>query len=209
MSGMDMSGMSMSSMNMSSMSNMTTNMSSALSSSSDMNGMSMMSDNMCMVMLNGFQFSLGHASNCIVFLFPFSQINTQAKYAGAVIGTFLICFAFELFRAGRERMIKQKAPFGFLQQQTELTMDMLKAGTYGVQVWIGYWIMLLVMTYEAFIFIAIVIGLSTGYFMVLRVNRVMDRQGSSDKLSTSNTVNGADSDEDAAYSPATPCCSKP
>lgn len=212
MSGMNMSSMNMSGMNMSTLSSSNTNMTTDMISNS-VNGMSM-SDNMCMVMLNGYQFSLGAADNCVLFLFPFSPVNTQVRYAAAVIGTFLLCIAFEFLRATRDRMIKKKAPFGFLKSQPELTMDMVSAVSYGLQVWIGYWIMLLVMLYEAFIFIAIVSGVATGYFLVLRVGRSLDRQyqvaqnNESDQL-----VHCSDQESEGDFAtksaPPTPCCAPP
>jgi hypothetical protein len=79
---------------------------------------------------------------------------------------------------------------------------------YIAQVWLGYWIMLLVMSYEALIFIAIVCGLSTGYFVVMRANRVLDRQeheqvrrgGGDNKLSSTRTSKGGDSNDAFAVS---------
>lgn len=232
MAGMDMSGMNMnmgsnsSSGNSSGNGNMTM-MTPSTSDSTSSNTMSMImssGDGMCMSMLNGYHFSVNDFGNsCVIYLFPFAPVNTHLKYAAAVIGTFLLCLSFEVLRAGRDRMVKQKTPFGFLQHQSELTMDALKAVSYGLQVWLGYWIMLLVMSYEALIFMAIVSGLSTGYFIVLRICRVLDRQAAAQQqqrdagndykndsamtASHNSTNNEVDSEEDSYH--ATPCCAHP
>jgi hypothetical protein len=94
--------------------------------------------------------------------------------------------------------------------------------SYIVQVTIAYWIMLLVMLYEAMIFIAIVLGLGTGYFAVLRVNRrnaskqeANHDQGSAQEsslvknetpLSTSESDQGSNIMLDATYTSISPCC---
>jgi uncharacterized protein HemX len=82
--------------------------------------------------------------------------------------------------------------------------------------------MLLVMLYEVMIFIAIVLGLGTGYFAVLRFNRrhaskqEADRDQESDQdstllkeespLSSGEFDKGSNTKLDATYTSVSPCC---
>ncbi len=112
-------------------------------------------------------------NNCILWLFKDANVDTAGKYAAAVIGTTLMAFCLEILRASRGRMVKGQPPFGFMAgpKASPLMIDVILAGSYIVQMTLAYWLMLLVMLYEAMIFIAIVVGLGAGYLTVLRANR--------------------------------------
>ena len=159
------------------------------------------------VMLPGFQFS--SQSFCVKYLFQDTVIDTSSKYAGAIVATFVMCVALEALRLGRARLIKAQAPFGFLQNQP-LLQDVFNMFTYMSQVMIAYWIMLLVMLYEAGIFIAIVTGLGVGYFITLRFERAV--QAKKAALEDENSKETGDEEEvshtknDPTLAAATPCC---
>jgi multisubunit Na+/H+ antiporter MnhC subunit len=122
-------------------------------------------------------------NNCILWLFQDANVNTAGKYAAAVIGTMLMAFCLEILRASRGRMAKGQPPFQFMAgpKTSPLMVDLILAGSYVVQMTLAYWLMLLVMLYEAMVFIAIVVGLGAGYFTVLRANRRLAEKKSADK----------------------------
>jgi solute carrier family 31 (copper transporter), member 1 len=177
------------------------------------------------VMMPGFQFSFDPASemtennSCILYLFPNALVNTAGKYAAAVIGTYLLALVFEFFRAGRAHFSKGEAPFQRFQEgkMSPLALDSINALAYIVQVTIAYWLMLLVMLYEAMIFIALVLGLGMGYFAILQLNRryASKKEGSHEESSVSSTYDTADSPNqgskenkklDTTYTSISPCC---
>lgn len=178
------------------------------------------------VMMPGFQFSFNPTAriennSCVLWLFAHALVDTSGKYAGAVFGTYVLSLVFELLRAGRARFATGQAPFErFKEGKTSpLTLDVINSVTYMFQVAIAYCIMLLVMLYEAMIFIAIVLGLGTGYFMVLRLNRRFKKHGGAanhDDESEGSTVvkkeASSDSDHnssealDATHKAISPCC---
>ena len=171
------------------------------------------------VMMPGFQFSFN--GSCVLWLFHNALVDTPGKYAAAVIGTFILSLFFEILRAGRARFAKGQVPFERFKKgsMSPLTLDVINSVTYVVQVTIAYCIMLLVMLYEAMIFIAIVLGLGTGYFVVLRLNRHLKLHGGnkkhdevSDESSLVKKEISSDSDQnssenlDATHKSLSPCC---
>lgn len=97
------------------------------------------------VMLPGFQFSFDPSdhpmvasSNCIIWLFPNAVLDTAGKYAGALIGTFFLCVALELFRMQRVHLMKQEGLFTFLGTKPVIVTDLLNAFSYIIQVAIAY-----------------------------------------------------------------------
>ncbi|CAF1525092.1 unnamed protein product [Adineta ricciae] len=114
---------------------------------------------MCMVMQNGFQFATGE-DRCIVFLFKGWNVDNHTKYAFMIIGTF--CMA--LLNGGlafiRHFLVNKSQT-----NSSPLTYQAYLALVYGVQIVLAYWMMLLVMTYETGVFLALVFGLTIGYFI--------------------------------------------
>ena len=106
------------------------------------------------VMLPGFQSSVN--GTCILFLFAGANINTQGKYAIAMIMTFVMAFSNEGFAFGRKRILTSHIK-STVKVATECFL-------YGTQMVVAYWLMLLVMTYEAGIFTMLILGLVSGHF---------------------------------------------
>jgi Ctr copper transporter family len=121
------------------------------------------------VMQNGFRSSFSNGS-CVLWLFEGAVLNTAGKYVAAIIGTFLLAFANEGIRYARARALQEKAPFKSLAATSPVAKDFLLALGYGLQMLVAYWIMLLVMLYEVPIFVAILVGLMTGYFTFNRID---------------------------------------
>lgn len=111
-------------------------------------------------MMNGFQASFD--SYCIVYLFEGVAVNTSLKYGFAVFGTFLLALVVELLGHLRKRL----ATSHFLHDRRVLRALIIPA-IYGVNMVGAYWLMLLVMTYEALIFTAIILGLVFGHILVV------------------------------------------
>ena len=114
------------------------------------------------VMMSGFQTSFEPDGYCILYLFQDANVNTAVKYAFAVIGTFLMAMCIELLAYLRKRLLILPS----LQEKRFLRALIISA-IYGINMVLAYWIMLLVMTYEAMIFTAIILGLVFGHFLVL------------------------------------------
>jgi uncharacterized protein YcnI len=113
------------------------------------------------VMMPGFQFS--PMSWCVLYLFQGAVVDTAGSYAGSIIGTFVLAVLVEVLRFGRSRFLLHD-----MKKEKPLQHDLINTTTYMIQVMLAYWIMLLVMTYEAGLFIAIVLGLGSGYFATLQ-----------------------------------------
>ncbi|CAF1344492.1 unnamed protein product [Adineta ricciae] len=97
---------------------------------------------------------------CIVFLFKGWNVDNHTKYAFMIIGTF--CMA--LLNGGlafiRHFLVNKSQT-----NSSPLTYQAYLALVYGVQIVLAYWMMLLVMTYETGVFLALVFGLTIGYFI--------------------------------------------
>ncbi|KAG5178417.1 hypothetical protein JKP88DRAFT_201660 [Tribonema minus] len=107
------------------------------------------------VMQNGFQTSFTNGS-CVIWLFPGAILDTEGKYAAAVIGTFLLAFGNEGLRWLRTRMAAEQAPPP-PRPPPSLALSV-------AQMVNAYWLMLLTMLYESVMFSMIVLGLMAGYF---------------------------------------------
>lgn len=119
------------------------------------------------VMMNGFQASKG--GYCILFLFKGGNVDTETKYAFALLGTMCLGIVTELFRSARA-LVAQRRIYGTANLST-LTLDLLQCFLFAVQMMVAYWLMLLVMLYEYVIFIFILLGLAIGHYLALRIHR--------------------------------------
>lgn len=144
------------------------------------------------VMLNGWQFA-GKASNaCVLWLFEGAGVTSEGKYAGAIIGTFVLAFANEMLRYNRDKLAKDG--FGFsrgLTQGSGMKKDLVLTFAFALQMFVAYSLMLLVMLYEYVFLIAILSGLATGHLVSL-------------KLAKSNGAQGKTLPTKTSY--GTPCC---
>jgi hypothetical protein len=114
------------------------------------------------VMMPGFTSSLW-SGGCVLFLFQGWALDTPAKYALGVIAAFLFGFSNELLLWTRRKSTLRLAG----------PARGLLAVLYGAHMVLAYWMMLLVMTYEAILFTAIILGLATGHllFSVILLDR--------------------------------------
>ncbi|KAG2431921.1 hypothetical protein HYH02_013140 [Chlamydomonas schloesseri] len=116
--------------------------------------------------MTGFQFSAGHESGpCVVFLFPEWVLDSKGKFAGACIGTFLMGVAVGALgwlRNGlRDAWVAQgRWDDGYPYWWRTWLGDAAIIAIIAVQVCLGYWLMLIGMTYQAELFLMVVLGLA-------------------------------------------------
>jgi hypothetical protein len=109
------------------------------------------------VMLPGFQVT-AYGGPCILFLFGGVNMNTPVLYFLGIFFSILMGVFNEALSFLRNRIsfwIKDKSDF------FKIIITIL----YGIQMINAYWMMLLVMTYELLIFIALIVGLMLGNFI--------------------------------------------
>ena len=102
--------------------------------------------------MDGFQWI---DTTCVIYLFPDWVLRTPAAIVGACIGTLAFGIALEGVIYGR-RTIVQGMPAGWKQIGVSTLL-------YGVQLTMGYMLMLVVMTYSGPLFLCVVVGLMMGH----------------------------------------------
>jgi len=106
--------------------------------------------------MEGFQWV--QSSTCVILLFPSWVLNTAWKYTIAVIGTFL-------FAIGLEKFIQQRRKVMVYMSESTKNRLLVSAAFYGVQISIGYLLMLIIMIYSGVLFLAVILGLVTGHIL--------------------------------------------
>ncbi|KXZ48011.1 hypothetical protein GPECTOR_31g375 [Gonium pectorale] len=121
--------------------------------------------------MSGFQFAKGHERGpCVVYLFPEWVLDSAGKFAGACIGTFLMGVLVGALGYTRGKLKDSWVAQGLWEQdyspqwRTWLA-DAAIVSIIAVQVCLGYWLMLVAMTYQAELFIMVVLGLACGHVM--------------------------------------------
>lgn len=94
---------------------------------------------------------------CVIYLFPNWVLSSAGLLTGASIGTFFFGIVLEAVIAKR-RSVVQSFPLGWKR----LTISTL---FYGLQLTLGYFIMLVVMTYSGPLFMSVIFGLMGGHAM--------------------------------------------
>uniref|UniRef100_A0A0G4HUE6 Copper transport protein n=1 Tax=Chromera velia CCMP2878 TaxID=1169474 RepID=A0A0G4HUE6_9ALVE len=142
-------------------------------------GMTTSEEAFCMgsgtVMLNGMQFSFSPAEDqaewsCVTYLFPSWVLDTEAKYAVACVGTFFLPYVVVLLQAVREMLLRsaeKKKTGNGKRSSPSVAVNMLVSLLYAAQMFFSYVCMLLVMLYEAIIFMCLLAGFGTSYFFFL------------------------------------------
>ncbi len=148
------------------------------------------------------QFSDSSTKACIVYLFPEWPLTTAVKFAFACIGTFLMGIVVVSLGTARKAvwLIHETKP-----NATPLTNAGLMAALvalYAVQLTLGYFIMLFVMTYQAELFIMSVMGLTTGHFVFDVYGRFYSKRSGADEVVTAIAGGAAD----ACTKNIDPCC---
>lgn len=131
------------------------------------------------VMFNGFQSTIN--GSCVKLLFQPWVLNSAVKYAFGFIGCFLVALFNEYLARARETvrqrllMARKQRPLDKLHR---MQCKALLAGLYMVQMAIAYFAMLVVMTYETGLFIALLLGFGAGFLLFKNFDRdVTDERG--------------------------------
>ncbi|CAI5702437.1 unnamed protein product [Peronospora effusa] len=141
------------------------------------------------VMFNGFQTSI-HGS-CVMLLFKPWVLNSGVKYAFGFIGCFLIALLNETLVKGRE-VVRQRLlaarklrPYDKVHKmQCKLTLAVL----YMIQMTIAYFAMLVVMTYETGLFLALIAGFGAGFLLFKNLDQDITEERGSWRFTDASTV---------------------
>jgi len=98
---------------------------------------------------------------CVVFLFKNWTLDSKAKFAGACIGTILAGIALEALIALRRRLRDKKKT----RPPSKAGLYISEGLFYGVQTTLGYFLMLIAMTFSSPLFACVVIGLLIGHLI--------------------------------------------
>lgn len=123
-----------------------------------------------------FQF---HFTDCEKILFDGWNTNALWKFIISCIGIFLIAFIYEGFKFGREqlqlRQLKREAgdcvpgcdpaPHKTFKEGALNTHHALQTFLYLIQMTVSYCLMLIVMTFNWWLFFAVIFGAMLGYFV--------------------------------------------
>jgi hypothetical protein len=174
--------------------------------------------------MHGFQWQ---GTTCVAYLFPSWVLNTPGKFAAAAVGTVFFGILLEAsiyLRRIVTSYISAKADpgEGRTAKAGNWKYILVSAGTYMVQLTLGYLIMLVVMTFSAPLFIAVIVGLGSGHilFSILRSRQEKKpcpcnsspKQGthSTPQASASSSIMGGNSLRQVGLLPlpegSTPCC---
>jgi len=105
--------------------------------------------------MEGFQWI--QSSTCVILLFPSWVLNSAGKYVAAVIGTILLAIGLEKFIQQRRKAM------ACMEDGTHRLVA--SAIFYGIQLSIGYILMLIIMVYSVVLFLAVILGLVIGHVL--------------------------------------------
>lgn len=108
---------------------------------------------------SGFQWS---SMTCVVFLFPAWVLSSQAKFVAACFGTVLLGLLVEFILFQRRKVMKKLSMSPSISRGTRLAVSAL---IYGLQLTVGYIVMLIVMIYSAPLFVSVIAGLVLGHVL--------------------------------------------
>uniref|UniRef100_A0AAV1UEF7 Copper transport protein n=1 Tax=Peronospora matthiolae TaxID=2874970 RepID=A0AAV1UEF7_9STRA len=141
------------------------------------------------VMFNGFQTSI-HGS-CVMLFFRPWVLNSGVKYAFGFVACFLIALLNETLVKGRE-MVRQRLlaarklrPSDKLQK---MQCKLILAVLYMTQMTIAYFAMLVVMTYETGLFLALIAGFGAGFLLLKNLDQDITQERGSWRYTDSSTV---------------------
>ncbi|CAE7656755.1 unnamed protein product [Symbiodinium sp. CCMP2456] len=120
------------------------------------------------VMMSGFQLGIGNTQPCVLFLFPGWVLDNEARYFAGCFGAFIIPVAIVVLQTARDLVVEKAAT---KEKGTGLLYDAFAAFLFGLQMCLAYFVMLLTMLYEAVLFLCIIAGFMTSFFILRRAKR--------------------------------------
>ena len=94
---------------------------------------------------------------CVIYLFPEWVLNTKVKFAAAAIGSLFVGAFLELVILRRRTILSSMGP-GYRRLAASAVF-------YGLQLTVGYFAMLVVMTYSGPLFMCIILGIVCGHVL--------------------------------------------
>lgn len=156
--------------------------------------------------MDGFQWI---DSTCVIYLFPTWVLRTPAAIVGACFATLIFGICLEGVIFARRRTVQNMEEAGWKLQVGVSTL------MYGIQLTMGYMLMLVVMTYSGPLFLCVVVGLMLGHLIfnskVFNNGRgkgvVEEKKDDTYVESATNSSSGGDccGQEGSMDSSATPC----
>jgi len=160
--------------------------------------------------MHGFEWQ---GTTCVAYLFQSWVLNTPVKFGVAAIGTVFFGVLLEGSIHLRRTLISSVAARAAATDSNDgggWQHTAVSAGTYMVQLTLGYLIMLVIMTYSAPLFIAVVVGLGSGHilFSMLRTRKEKSCQcAPTDEGNHGKSLSSVgNSVRYAMAEGATPCC---
>merc|ERR1711862_623876 len=153
--------------------------------------------------MDGFQW---RGVYCVIYQFPAWTLNARWKVFLACVGTILSGIFLEGIITARRQILLSKE-FRKKSRNMKLYISM---SIYGIQVTVGYLVMLIVMTYNIPLFICVILGLMIGHvlFQVIDIMKVSSKVLPKNKKLEAYSVNNSVSHKSSSIiiEGATPCC---
>jgi hypothetical protein len=112
--------------------------------------------------MDGFTFVSYGESNCVILLFGSWRVGTSAAFAAACLGVALLGLLTEALTSFRRSGVPRSEALRGRPRAKKVVMGLL----YSVQVCMGYLLMLVAMTYQVELFIAVIVGLGLGHTLL-------------------------------------------
>mmetsp|Transcript_23883 Transcript_23883/g.32833 ORF Transcript_23883/g.32833 Transcript_23883/m.32833 type:complete len:652 (+) Transcript_23883:108-2063(+) len=118
--------------------------------------------------MTGFQVLGDDGQPCVALLFEGWELDTTFKFTLGCVGTFFMGICVEGIVAGRRLLVKnkwnkKKFPKAISVDNSERLIQFLMLFIYAFQVMLGYFLMLIAMTYQVELFVLVVLGLTAGH----------------------------------------------
>jgi len=144
--------------------------------------------------------------DCVNYLFEPWTLDSKGAFAGAVVATFILAVGTEALTWFRREVMCKCTPLVHRPRTHRAAMGLL----FMTQVTLGYVLMLIAMTYQAELFIAVVVGLTLGHTALNVKAPVSERSG--DACCVTAVVSAHSADRQTRTSNAVPephpseCC---
>lgn len=140
-----------------------------------------------------------HDTTCVIYLFPSWVLSSEGKLAAAAIGTILFGIALELV------IMQRRSAMGVLKKgRKRLAATAL---FYGLQLTMGYFLMLVVMTYSGVLFFCTIIGIVTGHVLFNAKDALLFQNNQKTSSTTEHTMTEKNQETALDYT-AGDCCNK-
>ncbi|XP_055615987.1 high affinity copper uptake protein 1 [Toxorhynchites rutilus septentrionalis] len=111
-----------------------------------------------------------HGGTCEIILFPSWATTDVGKFVGAWLGFFLMALLYEGLKFYREILSRKENKRGDLNEQKSIRhflssrLHILQSVLHLIQVSVSYILMLIVMTFNLWLFFAVVLGAAIGHY---------------------------------------------